>query len=73
MLTIKSITLLILLASTATADPLGGPHDETRRLGASTVDLGTAGDYAILSKTGMTATGVTIIDLRLDRKSVVSR
>lgn len=61
MLTIKSITLLILLASTATADPLGEPRDETRRLGASTVDLGTAGDYAILSKTGVTTTGVTSV------------
>ena len=61
MLTIKSVALFILLVSTATADRLGGPRDETRRLGASTVDLGTAGDYTILSKTGVTTTDGTSV------------
>jgi len=61
MLTIKSIALLVLLASTATSTRLGDPNDETRRLGASSVNLGTAGDFAILTKAGVTTTGVTSI------------
>ena len=57
----KSIAVLVLLASTATSNRLGEPNDETRRIGASTVNLGTAGDYAILTKSGVTTTGVTSI------------
>ena len=57
----KSIALFFLLASTAISNRLGEPNDEKRRLGASTVDLGTDGDYAILTKTGVTTTGVTSI------------
>jgi len=60
MLTINSITLLILLASTANAIRLGEPNDETRPL-VATVNLGTAGDYAILTKAGVTSTGVTSV------------
>ena len=61
MLNIKSIFLFVLLASTATSNRLRKPNDKTRRLGASSVNLGTAGDYAILTKAGVTTTGVTSI------------
>ena len=59
---ITSITLLsVLLTSTAAAGHLGESNDETRRLATSVVDLGTAGDYAILTKTGVTTTGTTSV------------
>jgi len=62
MSTITSITLLIvLLISAAAAGRLGEPDDETRRLATSGVNLGTAGDFAILSKAGVTTTGVTSV------------
>jgi len=68
MSTITSIALLIvLLISAAAAGRLGEPDDETRRLAphlapaTSTVNLGTAGDFAILTKTGVTTTGVTSV------------
>jgi len=88
MLNIKSIVLFVLLASTATSNRLREPNEETRRLrassvnlgtdvpsvtpstmpsddpstsGPSPVNLGTAGDYAILTKSGVTTTGVTSI------------
>mmetsp|Transcript_7351 Transcript_7351/g.8538 ORF Transcript_7351/g.8538 Transcript_7351/m.8538 type:complete len:262 (+) Transcript_7351:448-1233(+) len=61
MLNIKSIVLFVLLASTATSNRLGEPNDDTRRLRATSVNLGTAGDYAILTKAGVTTTGVTSI------------
>ena len=57
----KSIAVLVLLASTATSNRLGEPNDETHRIGASTVNIGTAGDYTILTKSGVTTTGVTSI------------
>ena len=62
MSTITSIALLIvLLISAAAAGRLGEPDDETRRLTISGVDLGTAGDFAVLSKAGVTTTGVTSV------------
>ena len=72
MLTIKSTVLLMLLISAATATRLGEPNDETRRLAASTVDLGTAGDYAILAKAGVTTTGVTIISGNVGTSPIAS-
>jgi len=64
MSTITSIALLIvLLISAVAAGRLGEPDDETRRLAPATsaVNLGTAGDFAILTKSGVTTTGVTSV------------
>jgi len=61
MLNIKSIFLSVLLASTATSTRLGEPNDETRRLVAFSVNLGTAGDFTILTKEGVTTKGNTYI------------
>ena len=72
MLNIKSIVLFVLLASTATSNRLNEPNDETRRLGASSVNLGTAGDYAILTKTGVTTTGVTSISGNVGTSPIAS-
>jgi len=56
MLNIKSIFLSVLLASTATSTRLGEPNDETRRLVARPIKLGSAGIYTVLTKAGVTTT-----------------
>jgi len=72
MLNTKSIVLFVLLASTVTSNRLRKRNDETRRLGASPVNLGTASDYAILTKAGVTTTGVTIISGNVGTSPIAS-
>jgi len=73
MLTITSIALLsVLLISPADAGRLGEPNDETRRLATSAVNLGTAGDYAILTKAGVTTTGATSVNGNVGTSPIAS-
>jgi len=72
-LTITSIALLsVLLISPTDAGRLGEPNDETRRLATSAVNLGTAGDYAILTKAGVTTTGATSVNGNVGTSPIAS-